>query len=123
MPRVGRGNRGRLRCMPDVELLGDRPPVTGAQFRSSLRPLLKLIVAFVTAVSSMAFCAAAILVPAPAAVVPLVVTVCIGAPLFASWEAPGALAWMRTERSHRSALTKLRRALDQLPEVEHPLGE
>jgi hypothetical protein len=109
--------------MHDFELLGGRRPLTGPEFRSSLRPRLVLIVALVTALSSMAVCAAAILVPAPAAVVPLVVTVCVGAPLFAGWEAPGALAWVRAERSHRCALTKLRRALDQLPEVEHPFGD
>ena len=104
------------------ELLEDPPPLTGARFRSGVRPGLVLIVALVTVLSSMAVCAAAILAPAPAPVVPLVVAVCVGAPLFAAWEAPGALAWVRTERAHRRALAKLRHALDQLPEVEHPLG-
>jgi hypothetical protein len=109
--------------MPDVELLDDPAPLTGPQFGSRLRPRLVLIVALVTVLASMAVCAAAILAPAPAPVVPLVVAVCVGSPLFAAWEAPGALEWVRAERSHRSALARLRRALDQLPEVEHPLGD
>ncbi|HUA45234.1 MAG TPA: hypothetical protein VMA77_08415 [Solirubrobacteraceae bacterium] len=105
------------------ELLEDPPPLAGSRFRSAVRARLVLIVALVTALSSMAVCAAAILAPAPAPVVPLVVAVCVGAPLFAAWEAPEALAWVRAERSHRSALAKLRRTLEQLPEVEHPLGD
>jgi hypothetical protein len=106
--------------MGDAELLDDPPPAT-RQFKTRLQPRLVLVVAVVTAVVSMAVCAAAILVPAPAPAVPLVVVVCVGAPLFAGWEAPGALAWVRAERSHRRALAGLRRTLEQLPEVEHPL--
>jgi hypothetical protein len=109
--------------MHDTELLEDPPPLTGPRFSSPRRARLVLIVALVTALSSMALCAAAILAPAPAAAVPLVVAVCVGAPLFAAWEAPGALAWVRAERMNRGALAKLRRALAQLPEVEHPLGD
>jgi len=105
------------------ELLEDPPPLTGPRSRSGVGPRLVLIVALVTVLSSMAVCAAAILAPAPAPVVPLVVAICVGAPLFAAWDAPGALARVRAERSHRSALAKLRRTLEQLPEVEHPLGD
>ena len=108
--------------MPDIELLEDPAPLTGPRFSSRPRPRLVLIVALLTVLSSMAVCAVAILIPAPAPVVPLVVAVCVGAPLFAAWDAPSALAAMRAERVHRRALSRLRRGLDQLPEVEHPLG-
>jgi hypothetical protein len=107
--------------MHDTELLDDPRPVT-RQFTTRLQPCLVLVVALVTALSSMAVCAAAILVPAPAAAVPFVVVACVGGPLFAAWEAPGALAWVRAERSHRAAVANLRRTLDGLPEAEHPLG-
>jgi hypothetical protein len=107
--------------MHDTDLLRD-PLVINRRFTTRVQPRLVLVVACVTTLLSMAICAAAVLAPAPAPAVPLVVAVCIGAPLFAGWEAPGALAWMRAERSDRRALTKLRSSLDRLPEVEHPLG-
>ncbi len=110
--------------MPGGELLDDTPAVT-RRFKSRLQPRLVLAVALLTALISMAMCAAAILSHAPAAVVPLVVAVSVGAPLFAAWEAPIALAWIRADRAERSgrkALAHLRSALERLPEVEHPLG-
>jgi len=83
---------------------------------------LVLIVAGLTALISMTVCAVAILVPAPPMAVPLIVTICVGCPLFAAWEAPMALAVLRADRLGRTALSSLRRGLEQLPEVEHPLG-
>jgi hypothetical protein len=66
---------------------------------------------------------AAVLLHAPAAVVPLLVIVCIGCPVIAAWQLPPAIATLRARRvSHRQAIAMLRRSLDQLPEVEHPLG-
>jgi hypothetical protein len=50
------------------------------------------------------------------------VALCVGAPMFAGWEVPGALAWVRADRRRRKALDALVRTLDGLPEVEHPLG-
>jgi hypothetical protein len=108
--------------MRATELLDDRRPETG-RFTTRTQPRVVLAGAIVTALFSMALCAGAILAHAPAAVVPLVVAVCVGAPLFAAWEAPVALAWVRAERTHRNALSRLRRSLDRLPEVEHPLGQ
>lgn len=84
-------------------------------------PRLILLVAVLTVLASLAMCAAAILVPAPAAAVPLVAMMCVGCPMFASWEVPVAIASLRAQRGHR-ALAMLRKSLDQLPEVEHPLG-
>lgn len=100
----------------------DVPPPVSRRFATRAQALLILIVAVVTALVCMGLCAAAILLPAPPAVVPLVVASCVGAPLFAGWEAPLALASVRADRSGRKALTRLRRSLDRLPEVEHPHG-
>lgn len=69
---------------------------------------------------------AAVLVPAPPAVLPVLVVVCIGCPMAAACELPAAIAGLR--RSRRSsarevrALRALRRELDALPEARHPLG-
>ena len=95
-----------------------------APLRSPRRtePRLVLVAAIFTTLLSAGVCAAAILARAPVGVVPLVAILCVGCPLFAGWEVPGALATMRGERSGRRALQTLRRSLDQIPEIEHPLG-
>lgn len=67
-------------------------------------------------------CLAAILAPAPTAVAPLIAAVCVGGPMFAGWQVPDAVAALRAERKRGSALGALRRSLEELPEVEHPLG-
>lgn len=82
------------------------------------QPSLVLIAAALTLVISAAVCVGALLVHAPPAVVPLVVAVCIGGPVFASWDVPIALASVRADR----ALARLRTSLERLPETEHPLG-
>jgi hypothetical protein len=85
------------------------------------RPHLVLLLAVATALASATLCAAAILAPAPSPAVPLVALICVGCPIFASWEVPVAIASLRANRGHK-ALVTLRKSLDQLPEVEHPLG-
>jgi hypothetical protein len=85
------------------------------------RPQLVLLLAVATALASVALCAAAILAPAPAAVVPLVALICVGCPIFATWEVAQAFAALRAAGG-RKAVAMLRKSLDQLPEVEHPLG-
>jgi hypothetical protein len=82
---------------------------------------LVLLAALLTALISAGVCVAAILAPAPAVAIPLVVAICIGCPMFAGWEVPNALAALRANRAGK-ALAKLRRSLDRLPETEHPLG-
>jgi hypothetical protein len=69
-------------------------------------------------------CSAAILVPAPPAVVPLVTVACVGLPILAGWRLPAALDALRgrPRRPADLSLAALRRELDQLPETEHPLG-
>ncbi len=93
----------------------DRPPMRAA-------PRLVLVVAVFTTLISAAVCVAAILAPAPLAAVPLVVAISIGAPVFATWNVPVALACVRAERSGGRALASLRQTLARLPETEHPLG-
>lgn len=91
----------------------------------SARPLptrhqarLICLFAAVTTVVCASLLAAAALVPAPAAVLPLIILVCIGCPMAAAYELPPAMAALRGER----AWSALRRQLDDLPETPHPLG-
>jgi hypothetical protein len=67
---------------------------------------------------------AAALAPAPPAVIPLVVVVCIGAPALAAWELSKTIGARRPRPSplDSTALNRLRRHLDELPETQHPLG-
>jgi hypothetical protein len=61
----------------------------------------------------------AVLIPPPAAIVPILAVVCIGCPMAAAYELPAALTALR---AHRRAGAALRRGLDALPETQHPLG-
>jgi hypothetical protein len=79
-------------------------------------------VAVFTVLVSIGMCAGAVLAPAPPMALPLVVTVCVGSPVFAGWEVPRALRAERIERGQRRAVAALRKSLEQLPETEHPLG-
>jgi hypothetical protein len=90
---------------------------------SSLPPTRRQAVlqfAFValTALAGAGLVAAAALVPAPPDVLPLIILTAIGLPMLAGCQLPATLAALRTE----GALGELRRSLDRLPEVEHPLG-
>jgi hypothetical protein len=78
----------------------------------------------VAALCSAGLCAAAVLAHPPAAVIPLLVLACVGSPVYGTWRLPHAIAALRAGRgeSHRRAIATLRRSLDRLPEVEHPLG-
>lgn len=69
-------------------------------------------------------CSAAILVPAPAAAVPIVALSCAGLPLFAGWRLPVAVAALQTPSGRPPALSlaALKRDLATLPETEHPFG-
>jgi len=69
-------------------------------------------------------CTAALIVHAPVPVVPGLVLVCIGGPMLAALELPGAIAVLRgvPRPMDTQALNELRRTLDRLPETQHPLG-
>jgi len=91
----------------------------------SRRHLLVLcVMVAVTALMCAALLSAAALVPAPAAVLPFLAVICIGCPMAAAYELPGAIAGLR--RGGRAldarAIEALRRQLDALPETQHPLG-
>ena len=81
--------------------------------------LLTRLVCALAVVTSAGLFTAAALVPAPPAVLPLVVVVCIGFPMLAVWELSAAHG--RTPLDAR-ALARLRWQLDELPETRHPLG-
>ena len=59
---------------------------------------------------------AAVLVPAPPVVVPLLVLVCVAGPIVSTFELTRALAVLR------GPAAELRRELDRLPETPHPHG-
>jgi hypothetical protein len=79
-----------------------------------------------TALMCAGLLSAAALVPAPPSILPLLVVICIGCPMVAACELPGALAALRRPRRVHAldpgALDTLRRQLESLPETEHPLG-
>lgn len=76
-----------------------------------------------TILASAALMTAVTLVPAPLAVVPLAVAVSIGCPLGMAWSLPRAIAVLRAPPApDEQALAALRRHLEVLPEIEHPLG-
>lgn len=85
------------------------------------QPRLVVLAALLTTLISAGVCVAAILARAPAVVIPLVVMISVGCPIFAGWEVPNAVAALRAKRTGR-ALATLRRRLDELPETDHPLG-
>jgi hypothetical protein len=88
------------------------------------RTVLVLIHSIFTAIVCTAVCAAAVLMPAPAGVLPLIALVCVGCPMLAGWELANVVAASPSRRARREAraLADLRRGLARLPEVEHPLG-
>jgi hypothetical protein len=82
-----------------------------------------------TIIVSIGLFSAAVLVPAPRAVLPLVLAVCIGGPMLAAWELRGSVGTLHRLRRHGGArpldsrsLAELRRHLEGLPETQHPLG-
>jgi hypothetical protein len=85
--------------------------------------LTRLLCALAVATSAGVFTAAA-LVPAPPAVLPLVVLVAVGCAMLAAWELRPTVGGTRRTASPlgRRAEERLRRQLDELPETQHPLG-
>jgi hypothetical protein len=90
------------------------------------RAIVTCVLVALTVVMCAGLLTAAALVPAPAAALPMLVVVCIGCPMTAALELPGALANLRRRPPPRpvdtGALDTLRRQLDSLPETQHPLG-
>jgi hypothetical protein len=88
------------------------------------RAILVCVFVALTACMCAALLGAAALVPAPPAILPFIVVVCIGCPMVAACELPSAVAGLRAARRvlDPRALETLRRQLDALPETPHPLG-
>jgi hypothetical protein len=80
--------------------------------------------AFLAIVTSAGLFTAAALAPAPPAVLPLVLAVCIGCPMVAAWELRAHSVSSRGRRTplDSRAVAQLQRQLDELPETQHPLG-
>ena len=103
-------------------------------FPSRRQAILRCAFAALTALMCAGLLSAAALVPAPPAMLPFLVVMCVGLPMAAACELPAAIAALRRAgdgRGRRSgwrsgldtrALEALRRQLDQLPETQHPLG-
>ena len=104
------------------ELLFGDSVSSASRWQTRSEPGLVLLAAVMTIVTSAVLLAAAILAPAPEAVVPFVVIISIGCPVLASWQIPPVIATLRSKRFATRALSQLRRGLAQLPETEHPLG-
>jgi hypothetical protein len=101
--------------------------VDGTATPSSGLLVLTCVHAVVTVLVAAVLVAAATLVPAPAAVLPLVLLVGIGGPMVAAWELRPIVRHLRRPRGDATpldadAIARLRRRLDQLPETPHPLG-
>ena len=97
-------------------------PLSAPRWHSRSEPALVLFAALMTVVTSAVLLTAAILAPAPEAVIPFVVIVSIGCPVLASWQIPPVIAPLRAKRFTTRALSQMHRGLAQLPETEHPLG-
>lgn len=80
--------------------------------------VLSALAAVVTVVGCAALLTAAILVPAPTAVLAVIVAVSIGFPMLAAWD----LSRVTAAAGPRLDPAEMRRQLDRLPETEHPLG-
>jgi len=94
--------------------------------RTRREALLTCTFVALTAVICAGLMSAAVLVPAPVGVLPLIVATCIGCPMLAAVQLPALVAALRAGRMRRCApaarlLADMRRSLRQLPETPHPL--
>jgi hypothetical protein len=94
--------------------------------RTRRQALLTGVFVALTAVICAGLMTAAVLVPAPAVVLPLIVATCIGCPMLAALQVPAlATAWRAARASgwapEARLLADMRRYLRQLPETQHPL--
>ena len=81
-----------------------------------------LLLTAATVMASAALMTVVALEHPPVAVLPLVILACIGCPLVMAWSVPTAIAVLRATAFDTRAVSAMRRSLDRLPEVDHPLG-
>ncbi len=94
--------------------------------RTRAQVILTCAFVALTAVICSGLMTAAVLVPAPPAVLPLIVATCIGCPMLAALQLPALAVALRDGRTRGWALearllADMRRYLRQLPETQHPL--
>jgi hypothetical protein len=96
-------------------------PLPGSPRRR--QAVLICLTAVLTCTAAAGLGAAAMVLHPPVAVVPLLLILCVGAPVLGTWELRGAISDLRRHHrfGHARALARFRRSLDRLPEVEHPL--
>jgi hypothetical protein len=83
---------------------------------SRRRAFVSEVAAVLVSITCGALLAAAVLVPAPVDVLPVVILTCIGCPVATAFELAQARA------SAHEPQEQLRRDLDRIPETPHPLG-
>jgi hypothetical protein len=84
--------------------------------------LLRCVQAALGAAGCAGLMIAAVLIPAPPAVLPLLIPVAIGLPMATALNLRPAVSALRQRSRAGQALSALRRDLQRLPETEHPLG-
>ena len=94
--------------------------------RTRREAVLTCIFVALTPVICAGLMTAAVLVPAPPVVLPLIVATCIGCPMLAALQLPALATALRAGRARGWApearlLADMRRYLRQLPETQHPL--
>jgi hypothetical protein len=94
--------------------------------RTRREALLTCTFVALTAVICAGLMSAAVLVPAPVGVLPLIVATCIGCPMLAALQLPALCValrdgWTRRWAADARLLADMRRYLRQLPETPHPL--
>jgi hypothetical protein len=80
--------------------------------------VLSALTAVVTTFGCVGILTAAILVPAPTAILVAIIAISIGYPMLAAWD----LSRVTAAAGPRLDPAELRRQLDRLPETQHPLG-
>lgn len=93
---------------------------------SRRQALVACISVFLVLLTCAALLSAAVLVPAPPAVVPFIVAIAIGCPMLAGLQLPVSIAVLRATRPRNRMrelrdLAEMRRFLRELPETPHPL--
>jgi len=99
---------------------GPAAGLTDADVLDPRQRMARWAFALATALACAGLAAAAALVPAPPGAIPMVAITCVAMPMLAGWQLPRA-APARHRRELRAAVAQLRRELDALPEVPHPL--
>jgi hypothetical protein len=107
--------------------------MTSKPFPTYRRAAINCLLTLLTGLICAGLLTAAALVPAPPVLLPFIVGVCVAVPMLAAWEASVSVAVLRNRgrsgapggspgRLDGGAVRRLRRQLDQLPEIRHPLG-